>query len=83
MIKECKVLSYKKYLSILVFEFDGKEIQTTATINPECATVFIKNNKDGRYEVVSRNEHEKYINNLSKKKNVKSDKKTEEENSEL
>lgn len=68
MIKECKVLSYNKFLSILVFDFDGKEIQTTATINPECKTVFIKNNKDGRYEVVSKSDYEKYIKSITKKK---------------
>lgn len=83
MIKECKVLSYNKFLSILVFDFDGKVIQTTAIINPECKTVFVKKNKDGRYEVVSKSEYEKYTRSLNKKKEIKSDKKIEEENSEL
>ena len=67
MIKECKVLSYNKFLNILVFDFNGKQIQTTAKLDTECKTVFVKY-KDGKYEVVSRNEYDKYIRNLNKKK---------------
>ena len=67
MIKECKVLSYNKFLNILVFDFNGKQIQTTAKLDTECKTVFVKY-KDGKYEVVSSNEYDKYIRNLKKKK---------------
>jgi hypothetical protein len=67
MIKECKVLSYNKFLHILVFDYDGKQIQTTAILDTECKTVFVKY-KDGKYEVVSKNEYDKYIRNLNKKK---------------
>lgn len=67
MIKECKVLSYNKFLNILVFDFNGKQIQTTAKLDTECKTVFVKY-KDGKYEVVSKNEYDKYIRNLNKKK---------------
>ena len=67
MIKECKVLSYNRFLNILVFDFNGKQIQTTAKLDTECKTVFVKY-KDGKYEVVSSNEYDKYIRNLKKKK---------------
>ena len=67
MIKECKVLSYNKFLNILVFDFNGKQIQTTAKLDTECKTVFVKY-KDGKYEVVSKSEYDKYIRNLNKKK---------------
>ena len=67
MIKECKVLSYNKYLNILVFDFNGKQIQTTAKLDTECKTVFVKY-KDGKYEIVSKNEYEKSIRSFNKKK---------------
>lgn len=67
MIKECKVLSYNKFLNILVFDYDGKSIQITAILDTECKTVFAKY-KDGKYEIVSKNEYDKYIRGLNKKK---------------
>lgn len=67
MIKECKVLSYNEYLNILVFDFDGKQIQTTAKLDTECKTVFVKY-KDGKYEIVSKDEYEKSIRSYNKKK---------------
>ena len=69
MIKECKVLSYNKFLNILVFDYSGKQVQTTAKLDTECNTVFVKY-KDGKYEVVSKNEYEKYTRSLSKKKEI-------------
>ena len=68
MIKECKVLSYNKFLHILVFDYDGKQIQTTAILDTECRTVFVKKYEDGKYEIVSKNEYEKSIRNSKKKK---------------
>lgn len=86
MIKECKVLSYNKYLNILVFDFDGKQIQTTAKLDTECKTVFVKY-KDGKYEIVSKNEYEKSIRNYNKKKEkeieINSEENAEIDNSEL
>lgn len=86
MIKECKVLSYNKFLNILVFDYDGKQIQTTAKLDTECKTVFVKY-KDGRYEIVSKNEYEKSIRNVNKKREknieINSDKNAEIDNSEL
>lgn len=67
MIKECKVLSYNKFLNILVFDFNGKQIQTTAKLDTECKTVFVKY-KDGKYEIVSKDEYEKSIRSFNKKK---------------
>lgn len=68
MIKECKVFSYNKFLNILVFDYDGKSIQTTAILDAECKTVFVKY-KEGKYEIVSKNEYDKYIRGLNKKNN--------------
>lgn len=68
MIKECKVLSYNKFLHILVFDYDGKQIQTTAILDTECKTVFVTKYEDGKYEIVSKNEYEKSIRNSKKKK---------------
>lgn len=86
MIKECKVLSYNKYLNILVFDFNGKQIQTTAKLDTECKTVFVKY-KDGKYEIVSKNEYEKSIRNYNKKKEkeieINSEENAEIDNSEL
>lgn len=84
MIKECKVLSYNKFLRILVFDFNGKPIQTTAELDTECKTVFVKY-EDGKYGIVSKNEYDKYIRNSKKKreKYIDSEKNTEAKNSEL
>lgn len=86
MIKECKVLSYNKYLNILVFDFNGKQIQTTAKLDTECKTVFVKY-KDGKYEIVSKSEYEKSIRNYNKKKEkeieINSEENAEIDNSEL
>lgn len=85
MIKECKVLSYNEYLNILVFDFDGKQIQTTAKLDTECKIVFVKY-KDGKYEIVSKDEYEKSIRSFKKReKDIEnnSDKKAEIDNSEL
>lgn len=69
MIKECKVLSYNKFLNILVFEYGGKPIQTTVVIDADCKTVFVKY-KDGKYEIVSKSEYEKSIRNFKNKKEI-------------
>ena len=86
MIKECKVLSYNKFLNILVFDFNGKQIQTTAKLDTECKTVFVKY-KDGKYEIVSKDEYEKSIRNYNKKKEkeieINSEENAEIDNSEL
>ena len=86
MIKECKVLSYNKFLNILVFDFNGKQIQKTAKLDTECKTVFVKY-KDGKYKIVSKNEYEKSIRNsyCNKKKEIEinSEENTEITNSEL
>ena len=86
MIKECKVLSYNKFLNILVFDFNGKQIQTTAKLDTECKTVFVKY-KDGKYEIVSKSEYDKSIRNYNKKKEkeieINSEENAEIDNSEL
>lgn len=60
MIKECKVLSYNKFLNILVFDYDGKQVQITSFLDYKCKTVFVKY-QNNKYEVVSKNEYDKYI----------------------
>lgn len=67
MIKECKVLSYNSFLKILVFDYNGKSIQTTAIIDTDCKSVFVKYN-DGKYEIVSKDEYQKSVENSIKKK---------------
>lgn len=81
MIKECKILSYNRFLNILVFDYDGKSIQTTAVIDADCKTVFVKYKK-GKYEIVSKDEYDKSIRGLNKKK-INSDKISEINNGEL
>lgn len=80
MIRECKVLSYNKFLHILVFDYDGKQIQTTAILDTECKTVFVKRYKDGKYEIVSKDEYEKAIRNSKKKKEIENNAEKEAEN---
>lgn len=58
MIKECKVLSYNKYLNILVFVYNDKEIQTTYICENIPNTVYVKFD-NGRYRLVSRRSYEK------------------------
>ena len=84
MIKECKVLSYNKFLNILVFDYDGKQIQITAKLDTKYKTIFFKY-KDFKYEIIKKNEYEKYTRSLSKKKEIEinSDKRAEIDNSEL
>ena len=67
MVKECKVLSYNSFLNILVFDYNGKSIQTTAIIDTDCKSVFVKYN-DGKYEIVSKDEYQKSVENYIKKK---------------
>lgn len=64
MFKECKVLSYNKFLNILVFDYDGKQIQTTVKLNDECKTVYVQY-EDGVCEFVDK---EKYMKMISKNK---------------
>ncbi len=76
MIKECKILSYNKFLNILVFEYNGRSVQITATLEPDHKTVFVRY-KLGKYEIVSKSEYEKYIRNSKKKEMSIKDKENE------
>lgn len=76
MIKECKILSYNKFLNILVFEYNGRSVQITATLEPDNMTVFVRY-KLGKYEIVSKSEYEKYIRNSKKKEMSIKDKENE------
>ncbi len=82
MIKECKVLSYNKFLNILVFDYNNKPIQITTKLDTDCKTVFVKY-KDGKYEIVSKNEYDKSIRTLNKKKEINSNVKAGIDNGEL
>lgn len=68
MIKECKVISYNKFLNILVFDYEGTRIQTTSVLNNETRTVFVKY-KNGKYEIVNKDDYDKY-NRESRKKDT-------------
>lgn len=66
MIKECKVLSYNKFLNILVFDYDGKQVQTTVILNDIPNIVFVEY-KDEKYKIVNKNDYDKFIRELKKK----------------
>lgn len=69
MIKECKVLSYNKFLNILVFEYDGNKIQATVTLDENIKSVFVKY-ENGKYEIVSKNDYVKQDNVEVNEKNI-------------
>lgn len=75
MIKECKILSYNKFLKTVVFDYDGRQVQATADLNTELKIVFVKY-KSGKYEIVGKSEYDKYI--REQKKNLISVKATNE-----
>lgn len=70
MIKECNVLSYNKYLNIIVFVYDNKHIQTTYVCKEVPTTVYVKH-RDSKYKIVSKREFEKFIRNSRKKEVTK------------
>lgn len=72
MIKECKVLSYNKWLKIAVIECDGMKIQITCDIEPDTKKTYVKCEK-GVYRVVSKEEYEKTGNKINVKKKEKID----------
>lgn len=73
MIKKCKVISYNKFLHILVFEFEGIKIQMTHTIVEDVKEVFVKFD-GGKYFIVDKSEYEKYIVSLKEKSLAKRNK---------
>lgn len=66
MIRECNVLSYNKFLNILVFDYDGEQIQTTTILDDINKTVFVEY-KGGKYKIVSKDEYNKSIQENKKK----------------
>lgn len=66
MIKKCKVISYNKFLHILVFEFEETKIQMTHTIVEDVKEVYVKFD-GGKYFIVERSEYEKYLTSLKEK----------------
>lgn len=61
MFKECKVLSYNKFMNILVFDYDGNKIQTTVVLDEKAKSVFVKY-ENGKYEIISKDINEKQNN---------------------
>ena len=61
MVKECKVLSYNKFMNILVFDYDGNKIQTTVVLDEKAKSVFVKYENE-KYEIISKNIYEKQNN---------------------
>lgn len=56
MIQKCKVTYHNKFLSIIVFEFKGKEIQMTLDIPDGTKVVYIKY-ENGKYSATSEQEY--------------------------
>lgn len=86
MIKECNVISYNKFLHILVFEYEGKRIQITAEIDSGSKVVYVKHSDD-QYTLVNIDDYRKYTANKNRKKKKEvetvSEINTETDNSEL
>lgn len=61
MVKECKVLSYNKFMNILVFDYDGNKIQTTVVIDEKSKSIFVKY-ENAKYEIISKDIYEKQKN---------------------
>lgn len=61
MVKECKVLSYNKFMNILVFDYDGNKIQTTVVLDEKAKSVFVKYENE-KYEIISKDIYEKQNN---------------------
>lgn len=70
MIKKCKVISYNKFLHILVFEFEGMQIQITHTIAAGSKEVLVKF-ENGKYSIVEADEYKKYIASIKEKSTTK------------
>lgn len=66
MIKKCKIISYNKFLHILVFDFEGTQIQMTHTIVEDVKEIYVKFD-GGNYYIVDKNEYEEYIVSLKEK----------------
>lgn len=73
MIKKCKVISYNKFLHILVFEFEGTQIQMTHTVVEDIKEIYVKFD-GGKYFIVEKSEYEKYIMSLKEKSPTKRNK---------
>ena len=69
-VKECDVLSYNEHLKILVFQFNDMKIQITAELDATQKTVYVKC-KNNKYEIVNKDEYEKFVQSLSQKKGRK------------
>lgn len=69
MVKECKVLSYNKFMNILVFDYDGNKIQTTVVLDEKAKSVFVKY-ENGKYEIISKDIYEKQKNIEANEKDV-------------
>lgn len=85
MIRKCKVIYYNKFLKIIVFDFDGKQIQTTSYLDNDSNFIYAKF-QNGKYEIVNKREYDKSIQEnkkKEKKQNINSETKAENNNGEL
>jgi len=72
MIFKCKIISYNKYLQILVFEYEGKQIQVSIVIPENQEYVYVKY-KDGKFEIKDKDEEGEIIpSNKNTKKQTRS-----------
>lgn len=58
MIRKCKITYHNKFLNIIVFEFNGKEIQMTSNIPVGTSVVYVKY-EGNKYSIVSKQEYDK------------------------
>lgn len=70
MIQKCNITYHNKFLNIIVFKFNDKEIQMTLDIPDGTEVVYIKY-ENGKYSVVSKQEYTESLNPKSEKKIVK------------
>lgn len=70
MIQKCEITYHNKFLNIIVFKFDNREIQMTLDIPIGTKVVYIKY-ENGKYSAVSEQKYKESIKPNSNKKIVK------------
>lgn len=63
MIHECKILSNNKIRNVIIFDLDGKKIQTHC--NTDETVVYVKEDNE-KIVIVSKDEYEKSLKKLKK-----------------
>ena len=77
MIKKCKIISYNKFLNILVFEYDKKRIQTNHILENDEKFVYVKR-KGTEFEITNEDDYKKNLVEKNKNNSIKNPKKEDE-----